>query len=421
MKRHFTIICSLLILATGLFAQEKKFKPEIYGFVRSEFYYDSYKGVNAAMDNFYLYPLYAGEDEAGNEINKTGVTNYTAMATRFGMNIKGPEIFGAKTLASFETDFAGIVSEYPEVLRLRKAFVKFQWEKTSLLIGQTWHPLFNGVGSNFPQVGGLNTGAPFNPFNRSPQIDFDYRSGALTLSITALYEQQYCSKGFYTVTNSNNKNYAKRNAGIPEMVLGVNYVKKPITLGIAGQFNAIQPIALTDEGYTTEELNTSFAGMAYLSYRKDKLFVLAKGLYGQNLANLTMLGGYGAKTYNSTTGEMTYTNYNNYSTFLNLVYGAKVQFGVFAGITGNLGTSDALADIDGSGTTKIAGMGTSIKTISRLAANLAYNIKNLRFVCEYEMTSADYGCGNFDLSDGLYDNTVNATNHRVLLMLMYNF
>lgn len=419
MRKIIAIVCGVFLFYSGLFAQEKQVKAEIYGFIRSEFYLDTYKGINAAMDNFYLFPAYAGVDPAGKEINKSTMTNYTGMATRFGFNITGPELFGAKSSANFETDFTGIVSEYPEVLRLRKAYIKLDWENSSLLVGQTWHPLWNGMGGNYPKVGNFNTGSPFNPFNRSPQIDFDYRIENVTLSFTALYEQQYVSRGFYAAPNSNCKNLPKRNSGIPELVLGINHSKGAVTAGIAGQFNAIQPIDKTDLGYVTNKLNTSLAGMAYLAYKKNKLYVLAKGLYGQNMANMLMLGGYGAKTYDSVTGKMTYTNYNHYSTFVNLVYGTKVQLGLFGAISGNLGTTDPLYDFDGSA--KIAGLATSIKTLSRVSTCLTYNYKNLKFVAEYEITSADWGTGTFDFSDGLYDDTNNATNHRLLFMVMYNF
>lgn len=426
MKTIFSLL--LVMLTLTAFSQKKKEddanpgKPsiQIYGFVRSEFYYDSYKGLNAAMDNFYLVPLYKGKDANGAHINQQGMANYTAMATRFGMNIKGPELLGAKTSANFETDFAGIVTEYPEVLRLRKAYVKLNWEKFSLLLGQTWHPLWNGSGAFFPKVGGLSTGSPFNPFNRSPQVDFDYNFGKITLSATALYEQQYCSKGFYEVPNTNSQNLAKRNAVIPEMVLGLYYNSNGFSTGVAGQFNAIKPIDVTDQNFVTNELNTSLIGMGYIGYKSDKLYILAKGLIGQNMPNLTMFGGYGVKDYNTSTGEMTYTNYNNYSALFNIVYGKEVQVGLFTGILGNMGTSDELFNFEGSGA-RIAGMLTNIKTTYRVSPHISYNIKNLNFVAEYEMTTADYGSGNFNFSDGLYDDKVSATNNRVLLMVMYHF
>uniref|UniRef100_UPI003217ACA4 hypothetical protein n=1 Tax=uncultured Draconibacterium sp. TaxID=1573823 RepID=UPI003217ACA4 len=429
MKKFFAITWILSVLSSVTFAQEdnnvtaKKSSIQFYGFIRSEYYYDSYKGVNAAQDNFYLFPLYKGQDANGNDLNKQGIHGFTAMATRFGMNIKGPEILGAKTSANIETDFAGIVTAYPEVLRLRKAYVKLDWENSSLLVGQTWHPLWNGSGAFFPQVGGLNTGSPYNPFNRSPQVDFDYRmSSTLTLSLTALYEQQYASKGFYAVPNTNCSNLAKRNSGIPELVAGLYYNSNGVSLGLAGQFNAIKPIDVTEGAngkFQTNELNTSYAVMSYAGYKKDKWFFLVKEMVGQNLANMLMMGGYGVKTFDEATGGMTYTNYTTSSTLLNVVYGTKHQIGFFGGISKNFGTSDELYNFDGEART--AGLVPTMKQVYRIAPYWAYNFKNLRFVAEYEIDSADYGTGTFDFSDGLYDDTLNATNHRILLMLTYNF
>lgn len=428
MKSLFSAL--LILFVFSAFSQEenkvtaKKSSIEFYGFVRSEYYYDSYKGLNAAQDNFYLFPLYKGEDATGKDLNKQGIHGYTAMATRFGMNIKGPEILGAKSSANLETDFAGIVTAYPEVLRLRKAYVKLDWEKSSLLVGQTWHPLWNGSGAFFPQVGGLNTGNPYNPFNRSPQIDFDYRLGKkTTLSLTALYEQQYASKGFYPVPNTNSSNLAKRNAGIPEMVAGLYYNSNGYSVGVAGQFNAIKPIDVTEGTggkFQSDELNTSYAAMAYFGYRKGKLFILAKEIVGQNLANMLMIGGYGVKTLDAVTGGMTYSNYTTSNTLFNIVYGTEYQIGLFAGLSTNMGTSDQLYEgADGKAITK--GLMPTMKGVYRIAPHFAYNFKNLRFVAEYEIDSADYGAGTFDFSDGLYDDTVNATNNRVLLMVTYNF
>ncbi|WP_297087623.1 hypothetical protein [uncultured Draconibacterium sp.] len=429
MKKYLSLIFVLCLLSIFGKAQEnnkvsaKKSSIQLYGFIRSEYYYDTYKGLNAAQDNFYLFPLYKGLDADGEHLNKQGIHGYTAMATRFGFNISGPEILGAKTSANFETDFAGIVAEYPEVLRLRKAYVKFDWEKSSLLVGQTWHPLWNGSGAFFPQVGGLNTGSPYNPFNRSPQIDFDYKLGAkTTLSLTALYEQQYTSPGFYKVDDTNDKNLAKRNAGIPELVAGLYYNNDGMSLGLAGQFNAIKPIDVTEGTagkYKSDELNTSYAVMSYIGYRKDKWFFLLKELVGQNLTNMLMIGGYGVKSYDAATGAMTYTNYTTSSTLVNVVYGTKHQLGFFAGMTNNFGTKDALHNFDGAAQTK--GLMPTMKQVYRVAPYFAYNYKNLRFVAEYEIDSADYGTGTFDFSDGLYDDTVTATNHRILLMLTYNF
>jgi len=432
MKKTLSLL--LILINISAFSQNKKGNPlsdkisyNIYGFMRCESYYDSYKGVNSAMDNYYLFPLYDGFDATGKQINQQGDVNSTAMATRIGLIMKGPEVLNAKTSATIETDFSGISNAYAGELRLRKAFIKLDWKNSSLLFGQNWHPFYNGHSQFYPKVGGLNTGSPFNPFNRSPQIDFNYRYGKLSASATVLYENQYCSKGFYSGSNYS-ANMAKRNAIIPEMVLGLNYNSGKVTAGIAGQFNVIKPINITYKNYPTDELNTSFASMAFLGYNSGKLYILAKGIIGENMTNMTMIGGYGVKSYNNTTGKMTYTNYTSYSTFLNIVYGEKIQLGLFAGISGNMGTGEALYNFKYS-TSKLPltdnactlGLMPNMKNVYRVSPHVTYKNKNINVIAEYEMTAANYGIGNFNFEDGLYDSTVKAINHRLALTVMFLF
>ena len=409
-----------LFLSSETTAQDGTYKPkaQFYGFIRNEVFYDSYKGVDAAMDQFYLVPLYAGRDANGSDINDQGSAHLTAIATRLGVTISGTEILGATPLANIETDFAGITKTEPVVLRIRKAFLKLTWKNSALLVGQTWHPFFGGA--DCPMVAGLNTGAPFQPFNRSPQVNYDYQTGKIILSGTALYESQYVSKGFYAVSNTNQSTLPKRNAGIPEFVFSVKYSSKKITVGVSAQYNTIQPIDVTTgsdgEKYITNEMNTSQAGMAYIQYSGEKLKILARAVIGQNLANLTMPGGYGVKSVDETTGAYTYTNYTNYTAFINGVYGKQHQVGFFAGIGENLGTNDALADAS-----LTAGMLTKIQNMNRFSANYTYNIKNFRFIAEYERTTAVYGTGNMDLSNGLFSSSERATNNRLIFVMMYTF
>ena len=86
---------------------------------------------------------------------------------------------------------------------------------------------------------------------------------------------------------------------------------------------------------------------------------------GQNLVNMLIIGGYGVKDYNTTTGEMTYTNYTSYTSLFNLVYGTEYQFGFFAGVSGNLGTADELYNFNGAA--KTAGLVTNMQQCYRIA------------------------------------------------------
>jgi len=136
-----TLLLASLFAGLTLKAQdEQKPKVDIYGFLRNEFYYDTYKGVDAAMDQFYLFPLYVGKDANGSHINQQGSAHITAIATRVGANITGPEILGAKPIGNIEVDFAGVTSVDPVLIRIRKAYLKLSWEKSAILVGQNWHP-----------------------------------------------------------------------------------------------------------------------------------------------------------------------------------------------------------------------------------------------------------------------------------------
>jgi len=234
------LLSAILLLCTiNVFSQENKPKEttfEFYGFVRYEAYLDTYKGLNAANEQFFVVPLYGGIDANGKHINHTPTYNFSSMATRVGVRISGPEIFNAKTSANIETDFAGDLANNPAMFRVRQANAVFTWKKSSLLVGQTWHPFWSG--KVYPTVGGLNTGSPFQPFNRSPQIRFDYKPNSLlTLSAAVVSEFQYKSYGFTKVDSICAKGLVvdksdcfNRNATFPEMTANIELNSGGFTL-----------------------------------------------------------------------------------------------------------------------------------------------------------------------------------------------
>ena len=432
----FLILCSLVT-----FGQEVKPKTtslEFYGFVRFESYFDSYKGLNAANEQFFIVPLYAGVDANGEHINQTPSYNFSSMATRLGVRVSGPEIFKAKTTANIETDFAGDLGVNPAMLRLRQANAVLSWTKSSLLVGQTWHPFWSG--KVFPTVGGLNTGAPFQPFNRSPQIRFDYKPiPKFILSAAMVSEFQYKSYGFTKIDSmypkamfyTDKSEVFNRNAAIPEMVANIEINNGGFTIGAGTSLKFIQPTLYTVELSLGKDINKyvstkylqalSFVG--YSQYVKGMFTIKAKAVLGQNMTHLNIPGGYGVKSVNPSTGGMTYTPYNSMTSFINAVYGNKYQIGIFGGYMKNLGTSDALYNF-GSSASPVAvtpGLVPQIASIYRLAPSFAINISKLRLVFEYELTSAAFGIGKINISDGLYGNTIDVTNHRGQLMMMYSF
>ena len=434
--RNLFLLC-LLISSLSTIGQDVKPKEtslEFYGFVRFEAFSDTYKGLNAANEQFFIVPLYAGMDANGKHINQTPTYNFSSMATRMGVRISGPEILKAKTTANIEADFAGDLSVNPAMLRVRQANAVFSWAKSSLLVGQTWHPFWSG--KVFPTVGGLNTGAPFQPFNRSPQIRFDYKPNAkFILSAAMVSEFQYKSYGFTKIDamdpkamvyNDKSECY-NRNAGIPEMITNIELNNGGFTLGAGASLKYILPTLYTvgsdTKKYISDERLQALSFVGYTQYVKKMFTIRAKTVLGQNMTHLNIPGGYGVKTVDKTTGAMTYTPYNSLTSFINALYGKKYQIGIFAGYMKNLGTADALYNFGTSATpsTVTPGLVPQIASIYRVAPSFALNISKLRFVLEYELTSAKYGIGNINLNDGLYANGVDINNHRAQLMLMYSF
>lgn len=439
MKKLFFL---LLLISTqithGQDAKPKETSAEFYGFVRFESFFDSYKGLNGGNELFFIAPLYAGKDANEKHINQTPTYNFASMASRLGVRISGPEILKAKTSANIEADFAGDLGSNTAMFRVRQANAVFSWKKSALLVGQTWHPFWGG--KVFPTVTGLNTGSPFQPFNRSPQIRFDYKPSAkLILSAAMVSEFQYKSYGFSKIdsmypkamTYADKSDLFNRNAGIPEMVANIELNNGGFTLGAGASLKYILPTLYTVElasgkdtkRFVSDDMVKAVSFVGYAQYIKKMFTIRAKAVLGQNMTHFSIPGGYGVKTVDKATGGMTYTPYNSMTSFINMVYGKKYQVGFFGGYMKNLGTVDALYNFGSSSAPSVVtpGLLPNVASIYRVAPHFALNISKLRFMLEYELTSAKYGIGNIDLKDGLYTNGVDATNHRAVLMLMYSF
>ncbi len=421
----FFLTTLMFIIAKG--ESNDNITLDFYGFVRVDSYLDTYKGVDAAHDLFYLLPAYAVINKT--EINDRLSSNITATASRLAVIINFPDVLKAKATGTLEFDFVGNLKADPTLFRIRQAYSLLTWEKSSLLVGQTWHPFFSG--SCIPTVAGLNTGAPFNCFNRSPMIRFNMKFGELTLSAAAISQMQYNTPSIDAeelkiVTF----NQAKRNGIIPEMVLSTEWMKGSITVGAGLGHNTICPRMMITGNPTDSTILSSVAdqylnstyGMLYGRYKKDKLTVLLKGYCGENMAHLTMPGAYGIATRDPFTGKETYTNYTTYTTSLNIVYGQKWQFGIFAGYGENLGTKDPLWD-SGGGKAKVYGLFSSLQSMYRFAPHVSLNLPKFRLVGELEVTGAKYGAAgsSINLTNGLYATTHNTVNKRFIIVMTQYF
>ena len=412
-------IAALMSMFIGSVTAQEKFSFKFYGFVRNYACYDTRESLTSNSEQFYYMPKDIKLDADGNDINAQPNMMLLSITTRFGLNVTGPEFLGAGTSAKIEADFAGFGTNNT-VFRIRQAYVKMDWGYNKVLVGQAWHPM---MGDMMPDVFSLETGAPFTPFSRSPQVRYDYVNKGVTLSATALYQFQYTSYG----PDGASFNYA-RNAVVPEVYLQAMYKKGGFQIGAGVDMLTIKPrqsyswnvIESGNQVTKTFKCNeapvVSYTPTLFASYKADRWGIKGRVTYAQNAAHLSMISGY-AVTGIKENGEQEYSTLNSIGGWIDATYKQPLkkgylQFCCFAGYTKNLGCeNEIVGDIYMRGE-------KNMDYMWRVAPSILYTHNALQIGVEYEPTTVGYGKHDGDYK--MY-NPHTVTNHRICAMVKYNF
>ena len=410
LKNVITTLLLLVLLVSALIAQtkteEKKFGIDFSGFVKTDLMFDSRQTVTAREGHFLLFPSPEVLDANGDDINAKANLNMLSIQTRLKGTITAPDAFGAKINGVLEGAFFGHSNGDVNGFRLRHAFVKLTWENCNLLIGQYWNPMF--ITEVFPGTISFNTGVPFQPFSRNPQIKFTRVAGDVHIGLTAFSQRDFTSTG----PNGASSIYL-RNSAIPTFDLNIKYVSKNLVAGVGGNFKSLVPktsviaAAGADSGKTfeTDERINSIAFLGFLKVVSDKFTFKVEGVYGGNMTDLLMLGGYAVKSVDLNTGIEEYTSIKTLSAWTEFIYGSAFQVGLFAGYTKNLGADDNIAG-------SVYARGTNIESIIRVSPRAQYSAGKTRFACEVEFTSAMYGVADVK---GKVENSEAVSNLRLLV------
>ncbi len=405
----------LLVTLTSAFSQDdaKKFGITFGGFVKNDIFYDTRQTVAAREGHFCLFPANVLEDADGNDINATPNFNMLAIQTRLTGKIEGPDAFGAKTSGMIEGEFFGTDNNYNvNGFRMRHAFVKFEWTKMELLAGQYWHPMF--IASAFPEVLSFNTGAPFVPFSRNPQVRFTYKAGALNIIATT-----YTLRDFPT-TGPSNPSTIQKNAGIPNANLTFTFVPKDSKniFGLGADYKTVMPEMVTTLGYKTDTKLSGYSATAFAKTSFGKITWKLQGTYAQNAYDIMGIGGYAVLlgSYDTLKGTREYTNLNTGSVWTEFYYATdKITVGVFGGYTMNIGSDDHM-DL-----TAVYARGGNIEYIYRAAPRLAFTQGKATIGLEVEYTNAAYAAAA-DINDmGEFANSTDVSNIRGLVSFIYKF
>jgi len=408
MKKAILLLVSF-ITAFSATAQRKDFSYKFYGFVRGDLFYNSRENVEVMDGIFYLYPSNKVEDANGEDLNANSNASFYSFTTRLGLDATGPQLGNAKATAKIEADFAGY-STNNFLFRIRHAYVKLDWEKgSSVLLGQTWHPLF---GDFYPDVNNLSPGTPFQPFNRSPQIRYTLKGNKFDLSASAIFQLMSQTSG----PEGKTTDYAK-NGVLPELFAGANYIDNGLTIGAGIELLSIKPRTQTTVGekiYKVNERLTTLSYTAHTKYEKGDLSIAGKTVLGSNLQHMTMPGGFGVTAIDPVNGKQEYTSTQHSTSWLNIAYGNKWRGGVMAGYSKNLGTFDSLVN-----TSLLYGSGLNIDQMTTGMFSFSYNLLHWKTGIEYSVTTAWYG--DIESCSGKVKNTNAVTNHRLLWMFCYLF
>lgn len=385
-------------------------RVKVSGLVKTDLFYDTRQTISAREGHFLLFPAPRLTDPDGKDINDKASLNILPIQSNLSIGVTGPAILGAATSGMVEGDFFGQTNGDVNMFRLRHTFVKMQWEKAEMLVGQYWHPLF--ATSCYPATVSFNTGSPIQPFSRAPQVRISYIPGKIKLSGVLLSQRDYASVG----PDGNNSKYL-RDAGMPEIQVNAELTLKNQNewiLGAGAGYKTLLPQIKTGEGYVTSESVHGLSVNSYLKFTGEHITLKAYATYLENGSEVLTISGYAVKdSTNSEKGLVSYIPVRTVS-YWGEIHGNNTRWqpGIFAGYTENLGT--------GSNTRVpfylMANM--PVKSLFRISPRIIFKPGILSFAAEVEYTSALMG--NPDEKGNISD-TYRVNNTRFLLSVIYKF
>ncbi|PLX17948.1 MAG: hypothetical protein C0599_12945 [Salinivirgaceae bacterium] len=409
----FVLLLLIQISATG--QENEKWKNNLYGFIRADAFYDTRQSIEAVDGMFLLYPANTFYDSAGKDINDISKLTMTSVSSRLGLNITGKEFLNTKAQlnAKIEADFTARSNS--NSLRLRHAYINVIFEKHSILMGRTWHPMFTPT--NFPLTLSINVGTPFNPFNRSPQLRYTFTpNNNFTFIGAALYQNDYKNLGPSSDGTVDKQLDLMRNSKMPNLHIQGIWKTDITSIGLFGDYKKLQPRTYTTGTlgiFKTETTIESYSAGIFMRITKNKLKIKAKSLYGQNLTDHLLTGGYAVKSKNIQTGHETYTASNHLFNWINLEYGKVLMAGVLVGYSKNLGfTNNPLKS------ESIYARGADIDYLYRVSPYIKWSKSRIELWAETEFTTAAYGEIDYT-NKGKVNNSKELTNIRVQFSCVY--
>ena len=458
-KILLSLLAALSALGPGVVCSAQEETPpklKLYGFIRNYAAFDT-REVDAGTHDLYFYMPKDVKAVDGVDQNAVPSFRMLSLTSQLGLDISGYRIGDTQINGVVEGDFY-LMNGSTASFRLRQAYMGILWDNLVLgdlllNVGQTWHPM----SADLPNVTDMELGAPFTPFNWSPQIMAHWTVGKFTWTGGILYPMQFrpvgptstttpvwfeSSSRYLPITSYGATKSADYNkyGMIPEVYLGVSFQSGGF-LGRAGaNFFSIMPrwyapaITIMDE--STKELAFDYDHLSllkarmyavspflFLQYTKGSFQIRAKSILAQAGDHLNLLSGY-ASSYNWSKHALEYTPMQDWASFISLQAGRKFQFLCMLGYLQQVGTTRSVFAYLSNDRLNTLWLNTvadgKIQRAFRATPTLAYHLGKLTFSLEYNCTGAWFGEGDRNRG-GLYDTGHWVLNHRVEQMIKYSF
>lgn len=390
------------------------------GYIKQDTWFDSYQVDGLRQDQYLLFPDIPLYDQCGRNINKNGRFNMVDIETRARAEIVGPKIFGAYPFGAIEVDFEGGVLDLIGLTRMRHAFIYLEWPRTSLLIGQYWHPVF--ITDCYPDTISYNNGAPIEPYAREPQIRITSYFDNITLTFAATsYSNAIIDRPnpAFTQLNIPFSNFTERNALLPDLNFQMRADIRDHFIGIGFNMRRLVPrlfaTPATSFNLAVNESLISFLGLAYAKLNWDKFSIALKIVFAQNGIVFDMISGYAASCQNSITKSNNWTNLQCASAWTDIVWKGKVEPGLCLGITKNVGAGTTIIPSTAWALTENRQL---IDYVARIVPRVRWYVDPLILGGEFEITRAGWGTLN---ERGRINNVNPVTNYRALFAAYFCF
>jgi len=396
-------LLTILLALTFVTAQAQDWGIKFGGYLKTDLIMNTRKNVEIRDGELYFYPLKENKDADGNDLNDGLNINMLSFQSRLTGKITAPDFLGAKVNGTLETEFFGTADGDINGMRLRHAVINLDWGTTKLMVGQYWNPLF--FEDAFPKVIQYNTGVPYLPFTRNPQVRFVLMpSKELEFNLTAMSQRDFTSIG----PNGTSTEYLKY-AGIPMMNLGFRFKTSSLFLGGNAQYKVLKPRTTTTKGFKADETVAGLTANAAIKVTpSEDFYATVEGTYAQNGYDLFMQGGYIGIVTDAVKGIEKYYPTNNVSIAFDTQYGTKWMVGLFAGYSMNMGFSE-----DQTAAVTYYGRGGDIDNLMRISPRVMFKEGSVQFGAELDYSTAAYGTMN--TQTGKVENTTSVSNIRFQL------